>query len=618
MNVKLDKRLSMRTTMGVDYRGRTRKQFYGTGTWFGRQESGYASLSSQESLRLSLDHMFNYNYRKKKNRLDVTAGISVIESLVKSNLIIGRQFSTLAFKENGLMYSNNPTTPRYFESQTDLFSALARVVYSYDNRLVLTSTFRADGTSKFAPGNKFSYFPSFALAYRLDQEEFVKNIESISNLKFRLGWGRVGNQAISNYQTLSQYSSGIYVNSSGSGYYNAYIISNMANPKLKWETTEQYNLGFDFGLFNNRVNITGDVYNKVSHDLLQNIEMSMTSGYSSMAINRGEIQNRGIELSLDVFPIKTKKMSLNIAGNISFNRNKILNIGLPVSQFGSNQWAAFLGREIGSAGYFKTPANIFIEGQPVALFYGLKVNGIITKEEQDADRAERYANYMAANPTATEVTEANLLSVKGTLPVWNETTMLVAGDPRYVDIDQNGNIDGEGDKTIIGNPNPDFTYGFTIDFNYKNFYINAAFNGVYGNELVNSNRMMEEDLRTSSSYTYTKNVYNNYWREDRLSTTYPRAGYTGDAGAFTSFYVEDGSFLRFSNLTLGYNINLKKNKYISTVGLSLSGRNLLVLTKYSGFDPEVSSFATDPLRVGVDWASYPNSRSYSVGVTLDF
>ena len=618
VDVKFNKWLSMRTTIGVDYRTRTREQFYGAGTWLGRQEGGFASVSTQEAGRFNVDHMFNYNFRRKKNRLDATGGISIMESLLKNNLITGRQFSTLVFKEKGLMYSNNPVSPVYIEGLTNLFSALGRVVYSYDNRFVITSTFRADGTSKFATGNKFSYFPSFAFAYRLDQEKFLKNIESISNLKLRLGWGLVGNQAISNYQTLSQYTNGLYVNSSGSSYSNAYLISNMANPDLKWETTEQYNGGIDIGLFNNRINFSADVYSKISHDLLQNIELSMTSGYSSMAINRGEISNRGIELSLDFFPIKTKKISLNISGNISFNQNKIVNIGLPVSTFGSNEWAAFLGKEIGSASYFRSPANIFIEGQPVALFYGLKVNGVVTKQEQEADRAERYANFMEANPTATTVSESNLLSVSGLLPIWNGTTMLVAGDPRYIDVNKDGNINGETDKTIIGNPNPDFTYGFAIDFSYNNFYMSASFNGVYGNDIVNSNRMIEEDIKTQTTYNLTKNVYNNFWKEDRISTIYPRLLYTGDAGAFTSFYVEDGSFLRCSNLTLGYNFKFKKNKFISNLGISLSGRNLFVLTKYTGYDPEVTSFVTDPLRVGVDWASYPNNRSYSLGLTLDF
>lgn len=618
MNIKLNRRLSMRTTFGVDYRSRTRERFYGKGTWFGRQEGGYASASTQESQRINIDHMFNYAYRKKKTRLDATAGLTFVQSIVSSNLIIGRQFSTMDFREKGLMYSNNPTTPLYSESQTDLFSVLARAVYSYDNRYVLTSTFRADGTSKFAPGNKFSYFPSFAFAYRLDQEEFMSAMDAVSNAKLRLGWGMVGNQAISNYQTLSQYSGNIYVNSSGSGYYNAYVISNMTNPNLRWETTEQYNAGFDAGFFGNRLNFTVDLYRKMSHDLLQNIEMSMTSGYRSMAINRGQILNRGVEFTMDVFPVKTKKLTLNIAGNISFNKNKIIDIGLPVSQFGSHQWAAFLGRDIGSASYFKTPANIFIEGQPVALFYGIKVDGIVTKEEQDADRAARQANFLAQNPTATQVTDADMLTVDGTLPIWNNTSLLVAGDFRYVDVDGDGNIDGEFDKTIIGDPNPDFTYGFNIDLNYQNFYISAAFNGVYGNDIANSNKMMEEDINSLSSYNITKNIYNNYWREDRISNVYPRLLYTGDAGSFTSYYVEDGSFLRFSSLTVGYDFKLKKNKLISGVGLNFSARNLFILTKYTGYDPEVSSFASDPLRVGVDFASYPNNRSYSIGVSIDF
>ncbi|BCI63936.1 SusC/RagA family TonB-linked outer membrane protein [Coprobacter secundus] len=623
LDIKLVKWLSMRTTVGVDYRYRTRQQYYGVTTSNGRNNGGMSQVSNKENMRLNIDHMFNANYRFGKNRLEGTLGVTATTSTDKNRLNVGRSFSVLGFREEGLMYSGTINPPQYTLSPTNSLSFLGRVIYNYDERYVLTATFRADGTSKFAPENRFSYFPSFALAYRLDQENFFRKYRWLSNAKIRLGWGMVGNQNITPYQTLQLYGSNTYSNALGSGYYAGFELERIANPTLKWETTQQYNVGFDLGLLRNRINFTVDLYNKSSYDLLQNIEMPLSSGYSRMYINRGSIRNRGIEISLDLAPVRTKKYSLNIGGNISFNKNKIMDIGLEQSQIGANNWAYFLGTDVGNASYFKHAANIFIEGRPVALFYGLKTSGILTQAEVDEDRRVRMQNFLAVHPTVSPdaVTKENLMSVRGTLPIWSGTQneLLEAGDFRYFDADGNGYIEADADRTIIGDPNPKFTYGFTVDFTYQDFFVNAVFNGVYGNQIANSNRMLEEDIKTIHvNYNATRYIRDHYWREDRISTTDPRMNYAGDAGRFSSYYVEDGSFLRFANLTIGYNINLRRNKFISRVGLSLTGTNLFVITKYRGYDPEVNSFANDPFRVGVDWTSYPKNRTYALGVTLDF
>lgn len=623
LDITLAKWLSMRTTIGVDYRYRTRQQYYGITTSNGRNNGGMSQVSNKENMRLNIDHMFNGNYRFGKNRIEGTLGVTATSSTDKNRLNVGRSFIVLGFREEGLMYSGTITPPKYTLSPTNSLSFLGRIIYNYDERYVLTATFRADGTSKFAPENRFSYFPSFALAYRLDQEKFLRKYRWLSNAKIRIGWGMVGNQNIIPYQTLQLYESNTYSNALGSGYYAGFELDKIANPTLKWETTQQYNLGLDLGLLRNRINLTVDWYNKSSYDLLQNIEMPLSSGYSRMYINRGSIRNRGIEISFDLAPLRTKKYSLNIGGNISFNRNKIMDIGLGESRIGAYNWAYFLGSDIGSGSYFKHAANIFIEGRPVALFYGLKTNGILTQGEVDEDRRVRMENFLAVHPTVSPstVTKEDLMSVRGTLPIWSGTQneLLEAGDFRYFDADGNGYIDADADRTIIGDPNPKFTYGFTIDFTYQNFFINTVFNGVYGNQIANSNRMLEEDIKTMHvNYNATRYIRDHYWREDRISTTDPRMNYAGDAGRFSSYYVEDGSFLRFSNLTIGYNFNLKRNKFISRIGVNLTGTNLFVITKYRGYDPEVNSFANDPFKVGVDWTSYPKNRMYALGVIIDF
>ncbi len=622
LNLKLTKWLSFKSTAGVDYRDRSRIQYYGITTSTGRNNGGLTQISDKQDMRLSLDNIFFANYKTGKHRLDGTLGVTANKSNTINKLNVGRAFTVLGYREEGMMYSGAITPPGYYEIPVNSLSFLGRVIYNFEEKYTLTSTFRADGTSKFADSNKFSYFPSFALAYRLDQESFMRQYRWLSNAKIRLGWGMVGNQAIDAFQTMKLYNGNTYANALGTGYQRGFNVAALSNPDLKWETTQQYNAGFDVGFFRNRLNLTVDVYDKTSYDLLQNMEMPLSAAYPTMVINRGSIRNRGIEIVLDGAPVKTKNYSINISGNISINRNKIVDIGLEPTQIGAYNWAYFLGSTIGSS-YFNHPANIFIEGKPVALFYGLKVDGILTQAEVDRDRTTRMDNYLAAHPGVSPgaVTNEDLMTVKGTLPVWTGTTsaLLQAGDFNYVDTDGDGYIDADKDRDIIGDPNPDFTYGFTIDFTYKKFFLNAVFNGVYGNQIANSNRMMEEDLNSYQvEYNATRYIRDHYWREDRLSTTDPRLNYTGDARRFTSYFLEDGSFLRFSNLTVGYNFGFKKGSPVSNLGVSLTGRNLFVITKYRGYDPEVSSFANDPFRVGIDWTSYPKSRSYALGVTLDF
>lgn len=628
VNVKLNKWLSMRTTAGMDYRTKARQQWFGLQIYQGLQVGGLATYSNLNAFRYNLDHVFNLNFQKKKHRVDGTIGVTAIGSPNISNFISSSMFNNnVSLQEEGLMYGNNPSTPAYTRAFTTTFSGFGRFVYSYDNKYVLTSTFRADGTSKFAPGNKYSYFPSFALAYRLKEEKFMQKLKAISNLKFRLGWGVVGNQGVSPYQTQVLFNGGTYSNNQNNGYVTGTSLSGIANPTLKWETTNQYNAGMDLGFFDNRINFTVDVYDKQSKDLLQNIDLPLNAGSSRIWVNRGTIENKGLEVSTDIAIIKSKNTSLNIAGSISFNRNKIINIGLPLAQFGTNTWAATYGSVIGYDTRFKQPANIFIEGYPVAQFFGHQIDGIITVDEQARDYQTRVDNYMLANPTAdpSALTEVMLSTVAGTLPYYNDNgkiKLLVAGDPKWVDVNKDGMVQStDKDKTLIGDPNPKFTFGFNLDFKYKEFFINAIFNGVYGNKIANANRMFEERLRSGGTGTpgnITQNSFDKRWTLDNQTGGYPRINFTGDDGLFSSFIVEDGSFLRLSTLTAGYTFRFKSKKPISSLGINLTTRNLFVLTKYTGYDPEVTSFMNDWSRVGIDWGSYPNSHTTTLGVTIDF
>ena len=440
-DIRLTKWLSFKTTFGTDYRNKNRTRFYGQ--YLDNGLNGRAGFSELVAFRYNVDNMFNINKSfKGGHRIDAVLGISV-NSAENHNSTINAQdfpdYPALEFRSDAI--SNAKTqVPGYSEDASTLMSYIARMVYSYKDRYVLTATFRADGSSKFSKENRFSYFPSFSAAWRMSEEKFMKNLNFISNLKLRAGWGMVGNQGLSPYQTLTTYSS-MYTADPNSDYSvspdGQFVIgikpSIMSNRELKWETTEQYNVGLDLGLLDNRLNMTLDLYYKNTKDLLQQISIPPSTGFSSMWINRGNIENRGVEFSVDAYPVDNADFTWNVNANISFNRNKIGSIGLPAASHGNIFASAFEGEEISNTSdYFKMPANIFIEGRPAGLFYGFRTNGIVTQEAID----------------------------KGLVPTYRGQ-QLQPGDIWYLDTDGSGNVD-DMDKEVIGDPNPSFTYGRRI------------------------------------------------------------------------------------------------------------------------------------------------------------
>lgn len=614
-DIKLFKWFSMRTSFGIDYRNKTRENWYGLKLYQGADNNGIASTSSLNMFRYNFDHMFNILYSKSKHRINGTVGFTMTSALNKNNFIGGSQFGdNVDLAEDGLEYATLFSTPAYNKSLVNSVSFLGRANYSYDDRYILTATIRGDATSKFAKGNRLAYFPSLALAYRINREHFLRNVKQISNLKLRLGWGVVGNQNSAAYQTMATFNSGGYADAFG-GYITGVFPSNIPNPHLKWETTRQFNIGLDFGAFDNRINFSADLYDKRSSDLLQQVDIPISTGFTSQWINRGSISNRGLELVMDGDVVRSKNLHINLSGNISFNKSKIIDIGLPEGQFGAHTLKAMWGKNVGASNYLKQPVNIFAEGYASGMFFGIRTDGIVQQHEFEADQSARTA-YVAEHGGTME-------KAQGILPTYNGK-LLQAGDPRYVDMDGDGNVDPTADKTFLGNPNPKFNYGFGMDVTYKNFNLNVLFSGSYGNKIINANHFMESDPRTfgngvvSNISNIRYDAFYNIYTDERPSTVLPRWNYTGNSGELTNMCIEDGSFLRLSSLVLSYSWNFKKKNYfIKGASVDLTCRNLFVITDYKGYDPEVSSF-NDPLKVGIDWASYPNNRSYTVGLRLDF
>ena len=462
------------------------------------------------------------------------------------------------------------------------------------NRYLFTGTFRADGSSKFSPGNQWGYFPALSFAWKAKEESFLKNSKAISDLKFRLGYGEVGNQNIPAYSYLTPFgATEAALSDASGGNLIAVVPSNLANPDLRWETSIQYNAGIDFGLFNNRLTGTVDAYHKTSSDLLLNVALGPTAGFNFITANQGDIENKGLEFSLNADIINKENVRWNVFGNISFNKNKITNLGeiLP-AEFGDlGEQTAFTGTQVAGGTFFKQPANIFITGREAGLFYGLETNGIIRTDEQ-----------------LTNTDSGDPLKYKG--------TNMRVGDVLFVDQNGDGDIT-DADKTIIGNPNPDYTFGFGTSFEYKDFSLSLMFNGVYGNDIANGNI-----FETGYANNTIKNVRSVAYNDAFDVVSNPSVGVGGIGTDYTTEFndrsVEDGSYLRLSYVTLAYNIPVEKTKFFDSMKITLSGQNLWLLTDYTGFDPEVNSFAYDPTRNGIDWGSFPNQRTFTVGLNVSF
>ena len=495
-------------------------------------------------------------------------------------------FSTTEFGVDQPIYGQQISRPLdVLPLKSQLLSYLSRVNYSFDNKYIITGTFRADGSSKFSKENRYSYFPSFSLAWRANNENFLKNSDTINDLKFRIGWGMTGNQGISAYQTFANYGPTLYGNLD-EGTSIGFVPLNVSNPNLKWETTKQLNFGLDFGLWKNRVTGTLDIYDKQTDDLLLNQPLGPSSGFTSLLVNRGSINNKGVELTLSGTLINKNDFSIDLGGNIAFNKSKIQNLGGSSEDIYINgtleNRVFYRGQNISTGNYFRAPANIFMEGEQIGLFYGYETDGIYQTEDD--------------------------ITVSGAQ----------AGDVRIVDQDGDDTIT-EADRTLIGNPNPDFVYGGYLNMNYKRLSLSVQINGVYGNEIVNGN-LIQLGTAEGRTANVLSEAYNNAWRPDAQSNSYPRVGYLGESGspAITDRIIEDGSFLRISNITLGYDIPVEKTNVFSSANVYVSGMNLFTFTDYSGYNPEITNFMNNGNVVGVDWNGFPNAQTIMLGLNLKF
>lgn len=577
---KLSRAFSVRTLGGGDVRFKDRRRWFGKDLSQGRLTNGQLGVSNLKSYAYNLEAMLLFNKSYGKHRFNATGGMTYDYSNLQNAYTVNEDFFTEDLRIHG-MGTGARVYPQFEDFTTaSILSGLARVVYSYNDKYVVTATGRYDGTSRFAEDMKWGFFPSVAVAWRASDEDFIKDLHIFSTLKPRFGYGVTGNQAISPYSTIARYKAAYYSTGNGSVAVGA-VPAVLANPNLTWESSSQANLGLDAGILNDRLTFTVDLYHKKTKDLLQNFRIPISAGFTTIAANKGTIENKGLELSVQGL-VADGNIKWNLGGNISFNRNRIVDIGQPEGQFGSRTLKAFYGVNVAGGTEFATPANIFAEGYPVGMFFGFQTQGIYQAEDINRNPLNYYG------------------------------VPLRGGDIYFVDKNGDGNIT-DLDKDFLGNPNPKFTYGFNSSVSYKGLSLNVFINGVNGNKIANGNMLKIEN--TSLGTNVTKSAYYDAWSSANTAGTKPRLLYVNKD--FTDRIVEDGSFLRLAMVTLSYRVPVKA-RWLSAFDVYATGRNLLTITRYTGFDPEVNSFTYDPMRTGVDWSSYPNTRAVVFGLNVTF
>ena len=421
--------------LGGNYRWKERSRWFGTRTFRGMQENGALSVSTLTAYTYVVENLLRYNKRISKNfRINALLGTTLDQQFIKNELKNASGFGIQTLEEDGFHLAENINVLNPIQRDFSILSFLGRANANlYGGRYIVSGSIRADGSSKF-PNKKWGYFPSASLAWNVGKESFIKGSGFFNDLKLRVGWGITGNQNIPAFSTLVNYTSGQNYSDDDNNTTLGLIVNNIANEELTWETTESTNLGLDFDILNNRISGTVEVYQKTTRDLLNLQSIPTSSGFSSLLVNRGSLENKGIEVELSATLIENDKFRWSVGGNIAFNKGKVIDLGLEPAQFGSEEFSAFTGNLITGGIILPHPANIFIEGKEPALFWGYKTDGILQETDANVD--------------------------------YGSTGVNEPGEVKFVDNNGDGLID-QNDLTFIGNPNPDFTYGLTSEFEYE-------------------------------------------------------------------------------------------------------------------------------------------------------
>ncbi|WP_439556447.1 TonB-dependent receptor [Dyadobacter sp.] len=531
------------------------------------------SATNSSSYNWLIEHTLNFNKSWDKHHFDALGGFTAQKVRSDNAVINSTNFpNDLVETLNAGIVSSASTTAE----EWSLLSYLARANYSFDSRYLLTATIRRDGSSRFGQNNKWGVFPSVSAGWRISEEAFMKSIPLINELKLRASYGHTGNNFIGNYDHIGLLSkrnytfAGTVVNGLGP--------NRISNANLNWEKNKQVDIGLELGIFQNRIFLVADYYKKITSDLLLNVPTPSITGYTTARQNIGKIENKGWEFGLTTQNLN-KKLKWSTDFNISFNRNKVLALGPSGDPLYGN--------------YQVTASHVTQIGKPMGNYYGYEVAGIFQTEDE----------------------------VKNS-PAFAESK---PGQLRFVDVNGDGKLSSD-DRTILGNPQPDFIYGMTNTFSFKGIDLTVLLQGVQGNEILNLGR------RFYANYAGTANgirEMNNSWKSPqdpgdgktpRINRDLNKYASSNSSANISSVHVEDGSFLRIRNIALGYNLPgplLEKIK-MRTMRIYVNLQNPVTWTKYTGYNPEVSVQGASPLEPGVDYGGYPIAKVYTVGLNIGF
>jgi len=548
--------LKFRSSFGIDYSNATYDYFLDPiRTSYGRANSGIGQYNTNLSNYWIFDNTLSYTKNFSGHNISALAGAVSQKYLWENSSIERRNFSGIAVTTpNAGAVIQSASADKSEKANT---SFISRINYDYIGKYLLTANFRADASSNFGPGNRWGYFPSFSVGWRISQEDFFKEVTLVNDLKIRAGWGIVGNDNVGNYAYFGRVGVGANYAIGGVAQPGNYP-SSIQNNDLKWEETEQTNIGLDVSILKSRVTVSADAYLKKTNDLLLNVPLPRSTGFDVGLQNAGSVENKGLE-----FQVNTKNFVRTFQWetdfNISFNRNKVINL---VGQ-------TVVGGGVAGRG----DVSYTTEGQPIGLFYG----------------------YVA---DIVDPATGNLLYINGK---GNSTFNPAASD-----------------RVVIGNPNPDFIYGLTNTFTYKNLGLNIFIQGAKGNEIFNASRIETEGMIDPKNQSA---AVLNRWTTPGQVTDIPKAvaDNTNNSRISTRF-VEDGSYLRIKSATLSYTLpaDLIKKAHFGSARIYVTGENLLTFTKYKGFDPEVNYAGGSNTVQGIDYGTYPQTRNLILGLNITF
>jgi TonB-linked SusC/RagA family outer membrane protein len=574
-NIRLMDGLFFNTNLGGDL-VRVEGYFYNPIYEIGRMinTQGSVTVTNNSDTNWVADATVDYTKEFDKHNLKLLVGVSAQQFLLRRTSAFGT--GTI---DNALNQLSNQTSFNSTGSNVKggLASTFARLNYGFDDRYLLTATVRRDGSSRFGPDKRYGVFPSASIAWRVSQENFLKNSTILNDLKFRVSYGLTGNQNIGNFEFITRAASTPYV------FGNTVVVgnsaSNIGNPSLQWEANKQLDIGMDFALFKSRISGTIDYYDKKSEDLLIQNPIPLTAGVPNPPIvNIGSVRNSGVEFAIFTRNL-TGKFKWSTDFNIAYNKNEVLDIG-------SNSAGEPLEIPGQNIPLSNVPTNLTVAGRPVGAFNMYVYDGIWQLGEEAAA-----ATWFNAVP----------------------------GDPKYKDFNNNGLLDA-GDRAFVGNPNPKFIGGMDNTFSYKNISLSLFMNFGTGNKLYNTARNL-----FSRGVPFVQNFAEaaDFWTPDNPSATAPRPSQGGTTTTLATLastrFLEDASFLRVKNVSLTYDLPSKifETSFISSAQFTLSATNLLTFTKYTGLDPEASS-RESLLSAGIDYTPYPNTRQFNLGVKVGF